>query len=314
MQGDTLAPFLFVIILDYALRKAIDGKELELGLTLIEKRGRRGQGVSICDLDFADDIVLLSNEIEQARKLLHNVEEECGKVGLGINAKKTKGMVFNVDFEPIYTVAGKEVGQALTESGDQDFLYLGSWSDQFRDIQSRKALAWKALNKMEKLWRSDLPNWMKLRFFRAAVESILLYGCDTWSLTETEEKTLDGCYTRMLRKIYNIDGRAKTSNKVLYNGKPKITETIRIRRLKLAGHVFRDKTSPAHLTVTLDPKYGQLSRGRPAKTFVDTLLRDTELKSIAELETCMEDRDVWRSLQFRGQPPTWKTSPETTTT
>jgi len=27
MQGDTLAPFLFVIILDYALRKAIDGRE-----------------------------------------------------------------------------------------------------------------------------------------------------------------------------------------------------------------------------------------------------------------------------------------------
>ena len=78
-------------------------------------------------------------------------------MGLGINAKKTKGMVFNVDFEPIHTVAGKEVGQALTESGDQDFIYLGSWSDQLRDIQSRKALAWKALNKMEKLWRSDLP-------------------------------------------------------------------------------------------------------------------------------------------------------------
>ena len=69
MQGDTLAPFLFVIVLDYALRKAIDGKELELGLTLIQKRGRRSQGVSLCDLDFADDIVLLSNEIEQARKI-----------------------------------------------------------------------------------------------------------------------------------------------------------------------------------------------------------------------------------------------------
>ena len=125
--------------MDCALRKVIDGKELELGLTLIEKRGRRGQGVSVCDLDFADDIVLLSNEIEQARKLLHNVEKECGKVGLGINAKKTKGMVFNVYFQPIYIVAGKEVGQALTESGNQDFLYLGSWSDRYKDIQLQKA-------------------------------------------------------------------------------------------------------------------------------------------------------------------------------
>ena len=62
-QGDTLAPFLFVIVLDYALRKAIGGRELELGLTLIERRGRRYPPVCICDLDFADDIVLISNEI-----------------------------------------------------------------------------------------------------------------------------------------------------------------------------------------------------------------------------------------------------------
>ena len=70
-------------------------EEVELGLTLIESRGRRYPTISICDLDFADDIVLLSNEIEQAKKLLQSVETECGKVGLGINAKKTKGMVFN---------------------------------------------------------------------------------------------------------------------------------------------------------------------------------------------------------------------------
>ena len=56
MQGDTLAPILFVIVLDYALRKAIDGKELEIGLTLIKKRGRRDKAVSICNFDFADDI------------------------------------------------------------------------------------------------------------------------------------------------------------------------------------------------------------------------------------------------------------------
>ena len=103
MQGDTLAPFLFVIVLDFALRNAINGRELVLGLTLIERRGRRYPTVSICDLDFADDIVLISNEIEQTKKLLHRVETECGKVGLGINAKKTKGMVFNVEFDHVHS-------------------------------------------------------------------------------------------------------------------------------------------------------------------------------------------------------------------
>ena len=302
MQRDTLAPFLFVIVLDYALRQAINGKESELGFTLHERRSRRSAPTCICDLDFADDIVLISNEIDQAKELLHRVENECRKVSLGLNAGKTKGMFFNIKFLPIFTTTGLEIRQALTESGDQDFKYLGSWSEQNRDIQTRKAMAWKALNKMERLWKSDLLKSLKLRFFRAAVESILLYGCATWSLSKAEEKSLDGCYTRMLRKVYNMDSQAKVPNSSLYRGLRPISETIRTRRLKLAGHTFRDKTSPAHHTVTWVPHHGSRSRGRPTTTFVDTLLRDTNLATTAELEACMENRDVWRCLSSRCQP------------
>ena len=55
-----------------------------------------------------------------------------------MNAKKTKGMTFNGDFETIKTLTEKDVGQALTESGEQDFKYLGSWSDPNRDLQTHK--------------------------------------------------------------------------------------------------------------------------------------------------------------------------------
>ena len=237
--------------------------------------------ISICDLDFADDIVLLSNEIEQARKLLHQVETECGRVGLGLNVGKTKTMFINTAVETITTIDGSDVKQALTESGDQDFKYLGSWCDKSRDMQTRKALAWKALNKMNKIWKSELPNPLKLRYFRAAAETILLYGCATWSLTKAEEKSLDGTYTRMLRKVYNIDGRTNITNNELYGSLSYISNTIRSRRLKLAGHTFRDKSSPAHLTVTWDPQHGRLSRGRPTTTFVDSLLRDTGINNAA---------------------------------
>ena len=41
LQGDTLSPFLFVIILDYAMRQAIDGREIEFGLEIIQRQGRR---------------------------------------------------------------------------------------------------------------------------------------------------------------------------------------------------------------------------------------------------------------------------------
>ena len=50
---------------------------------------------------------------------------------------------------------------------------------------------------------SDLTDKMKRSFFQAAVTSILLYGCTTWTLTKRLEKKLDGNYTRMLRAILN---------------------------------------------------------------------------------------------------------------
>ena len=50
--------------------------------------------------------------------------------------------------------------------------------------------------------KSDLTDKMKRSFFQAAIVSILLYGCTTWTLTKRPEKRLDGNYTRMLWAIY----------------------------------------------------------------------------------------------------------------
>ena len=90
--------------------------------------------------------------------------------------KKTKSIFFNVDVSVLSTVAGEVVKQSLTESGDQDLKCSGSWSKQDRDINTRKALAWKALNQMDKIWQGELLDALKLRFFRATVEATLLYG------------------------------------------------------------------------------------------------------------------------------------------
>ena len=41
LQGDTLAPYLFIVVLDYVMRQATEGKEEELGLTLKKRQSRR---------------------------------------------------------------------------------------------------------------------------------------------------------------------------------------------------------------------------------------------------------------------------------
>ena len=59
LQGDTLAPYLFIIVLDYVMRQATEGKEEELGLTLKKRQSRRIGAQSVTDLDFADDLAFL---------------------------------------------------------------------------------------------------------------------------------------------------------------------------------------------------------------------------------------------------------------
>ena len=98
----------------------------------------------------------------------------------------------------------------MTTDGTQlevvyDFKYLGSWIDNTEaDLRSRKAEAWRACNKLTKVWKSDLSREIKVRLLGSAVESILLYGSDAWTLTEKLTRQIDGCYTRLLRTALGI--------------------------------------------------------------------------------------------------------------
>ena len=139
LQGDTLAPFLFIIVLDYALRQAINGREVELGFTITPRRSSRYPAKAQTDFDFADDISLLSNEIHQAQKLLDLVEDQCKKTGLHLNTSKTKFIALNTPDDVMLTSAGEELERV------EDFKYLGSYiMSTKQDIKVRKAKAWKA--------------------------------------------------------------------------------------------------------------------------------------------------------------------------
>ena len=82
------------------------------------------------------------------------------------------------------------------------FTYQGSSvASTEKYIGMRLTKTWTAINRLSIIWKSDLTDKMKRSFFQAAVASILLYGCTTWTLTKRLEKKLDGNYTRMLRAL-----------------------------------------------------------------------------------------------------------------
>ena len=299
LQGDTLAPFIVVIVLDYVLRKAISGRESEFGFMLTPRRSSRNPEKVITDLVFADDIALTSGNVDRAQRLLSRVENEGNRVGLLLSEKKTKVMTCNVAPDPILTNGGI----ALEEV--EDFKYLGSWvNSSERDIKTRKALAWKALNSMKRVWKSNVSNELKTRLFIATVESVLLYGCESWTFTSALERSLDGCYTRMLRAALNISWQSFVPNKELYGTLPRISDKVAWRRLGLAGHCFRHKELLAGELVLWEPTHGRRGRGRPSATFIDTLKRDLGTDDKLELEVCMTSQEDWRARRAaRLRPP-----------
>ena len=101
--------------------------------------------------------------------------------------------------------------------------------------------AWTAIDRLSVIWKSNLTDKMKRSFFQAAVVSILLYGCTTWTLTKRLEKKLDGNYIRMLRAILNKSWRQHPTSHELYGHLPPIMKTIQVRRTRHAGHCWRSK-------------------------------------------------------------------------
>ena len=103
---------------------------------------------------------------------------------------------------------------------------------------------------------------MKRSFFQAAVVSILLYGCTTWTQTKRLEKKLDGNYTRMLRAILSKSWRQHPTRHKLYGHLPPIRKTIQVRRTRHAGHCWRSRDELISDVLLWTPTYGRAKVGR----------------------------------------------------
>ena len=169
----------------------------------------------------------------QVETQLHSLERAVAGIGLDVNANKMEYMCFNQRGH-ISTLNSSSL--KLVDK----FTYLGSSvSSTEKDINMRLAKAWTAINRLLVIWKSDLTDKIKRSFFQAAVVSILLYGCTTWTLTKWMEKKLDSNYMRILWAILNKYWRQHPTKQQLYGHIPPIMKTIQVRGTRHVGHCWR---------------------------------------------------------------------------
>ena len=150
-----------------------------------------------------------------------------------------------------------------------------------KNIDTRLTKAWTAIDSLAVIWKSDLADKMKRSFFKAAVMSILLYGCTTWTLTKRMEKKLDGNYTRRLQH---------PTKHQLYGKLPPITKTIKVRRTRHAGYCWRCRNELISDVLLWTPSHSWAKSGWPARTYIQQLCEDTGCRP-DDLPEAMNERE-----------------------
>ena len=140
-------------------------------------------GRNVNNLRYADDTTFMAESEEELKSLLMKVKEESEKVGLKLNIQKTKIMAsgpiisWQIDGETVETVS--------------DFIFLGSKitadGDCSHEIKTRLLLGGKVMTNLDSILKSrDITLSTKIRLVKAMVFSVVIYGCESWTVKKAE--------------------------------------------------------------------------------------------------------------------------------
>ncbi|VDP48168.1 unnamed protein product [Schistosoma margrebowiei] len=251
------------------------------------------------DLDFADDLALLSRTHEQMQMKTASVAAVSASVGLSIHKGKTMVLKFKTENSNPITLDGETLEDV------ESFTYMGSIIDEQggsdADVKARIGKARTAFLQLKNMWNSkQLSTNIKVRIFNTNIKAVLLYGAETWRTTTTTIRNVQVFIYSCLRKILNIHWPDTISNSLLWERTNQLPaeEEIRKRRWKWIGHTLRKSSNCiTRQALTWNPE-GKRKRGRPKNTLRRIIEADMKTMNYnwMELERIAQVRVGWRML------------------
>ena len=281
-QGDPLSPKLFIAVLENIFRK-LDWKQ---------------KGIKIGDcylhhLKFADDIVLLAETPTKLEDMIHSLDQESSKIGLEMNASKTKVMT-NSNKVPIRS-RGNNIEYV------NSYIYLGkqvsfSRSSNEEEIERRISITWKKFWSLKEILKGNYDLSMKKIVLDTCLLPCLLYGCQTWAYTKKVKQKIRTTQRSMERSILQIRKIQKIRSDTIRQ-KTKITDAL-TQALKLkwqwAGHITRliDNRWTIQTTIWKGPA-GKRNIGRPIRRRADdiTQIAGTDWMNLGK------DKEAWKKME-----------------
>jgi len=230
-QGHNMSGLLFLLVVDWVMRNT-----LQEGNT-----GRRWKFTTkLEDLDFADDVALLSSTRQHIQTKTDKLAHEAERVGLKVNVDKCKLLQINSRNNDVVEVNGRGI-----EDVDR-FVYLGATVSKegggTEDIHNRVVKARGVFLKLKKIWSSNsISRRTKVRLYKTLVKPVLMYGCETWKMNKSDENKIDVFQSRCLRRIFKICWQERITNKEVLKiaEMENLSEGVQKRRWKFIGHIMR---------------------------------------------------------------------------
>ena len=262
------------------------------------RRGLKIDGEYLTHLRFADDIVLLGNNVATVQQMLRELEKEGKKVGLKINRSKTKFMTSAALPRARITLGG----EALEEV--ESYVYLGQEvnmrNDLAKEISRRRQAGWLKFNQEREVLKSDLDQKRKAEIFNSTVIPAMIYGSETWATTAAEERKLEVTVRAMERSVLGISLRQRVPNEEIrrQSGFRDIVDEIRKSKLSWAGHVSRMRNDRWTSKVLYwYPRGVKRPLGRPPKRWED-FIKESCGKTWRRLA---ESREEWNNFMKTGR-------------
>lgn len=214
-QGCILSSLLFNLYSENIFAESIENTTV----------GVKINGKTISNIRFADDTIIIASSLRELQQLVEIIVEHSKRYGLHINIPTTKLMIFSKVQTP------------------SSFRYLGalvcSSCDSTKEVLSRIEQARRTFIDMKSFFiRRDLDLRLRIRMLRCYVFSILLYGCESWTLNPSLEKRIETFEMYLYRRILRISWTERVRNTEVLNQMKKNKElmlTIKERKLRYIG-------------------------------------------------------------------------------
>ena len=284
-QGCPLSPTIFNVAMNWLAGKVQEAA----GMT--NDRVELGE-VELDTFEYADDMVILSETIGSLQLLLNLLADESAALGMQINAEKTNLMEATrgePNDPPVVSLQGKQLEWVPS------FKYLGSViakdGSMDEEIGRRIGCAASVFAGLQKaVWsRRELLLRTKLHIYQACVLSILLYGAETWNLTESQSKRLAVFDRKRRRQILKIRWQQHVRNDAVYEKTAQVSPVpllLKRARLRWWGHCKRMPPERLPKKVMEAEVVGLRPRGRPRQRWIQNIFDD-----LASVDLTMEEAE-----------------------